>query len=242
MPLIYEPTPAQLDDMKATIKNFKKMADMHPECEAEIAKDKISITVMVDDVSSIITMRDPMIFARTDFYKGLEIEKNFGMRSDFVRILDELVHLQADCLEEETFLRDIQTTLRQTFELLKNTKFHVSMSNDLILSMKYDEFEWRAILKEKRWLEVSVFDNHEMVSGCWPTYSFPKKANELADLLTQGFLNFLSLYISSDTIDELRTNPGTHKRTHHSDEDQRHENIRRALASLDAWLDEDDED
>lgn len=156
MPLIYEPTPAQLDDMKATIKNFKKMADMHPECEAEIAKDKISITVMVDDVSSIITMRDPMIFARTDFYKGLEIEKNFGMRGDFVRILDELVHLQANCLEEETFLRDIQTTLRQTFDLLKNTKFHVSMSNDLILSMKYDEFEWRAVLKEKRWLEVSV--------------------------------------------------------------------------------------
>lgn len=246
MSLIYEPTPEQLEDMKATIQKFKTMTDLHMDCDAKVSRNKLSITVTVDDVKSIITMKDPLIFARSDFYKGILIEKGWGMRSDFVRILDELVHLQAQCKEEEEHIQGIHNTITKTFDVLESCPFEVVLYDKTTLSLRYEGFEWRAVLKENRWLEVSAFDKMKPIEGVWPTYSFPKEPSELAELLETGFLNLLSLYLSTEQIDEIRCNPSDESdiMTHNMDSVLHpRKKIIDALLSLDnRWGDDDEDD
>jgi hypothetical protein len=116
-------TPAQIDDMKATIKSFKKYVTNLPHIRHKVSPDKLGITISLHDFKSIITMQKDWYYTRTDYHHDQPIKTVFQMRDDFPSVLVDLLALhneeqEQDKDEYEVWGQDLSSTIKALHTIL----------------------------------------------------------------------------------------------------------------------------
>ena len=116
-------TPAQIDDMKATIKSFKKYVKGLPHIRHKVSPDKLGITISLHDFMSIITMQKDWYYTRTDYHHDQPIKTVFQMRDDFPSVLVDLLAMhneeqEQDKDEYEVLGQDLSSTIKALNKIL----------------------------------------------------------------------------------------------------------------------------